>query len=161
MTTIIKQAIEKIAQAHEDARNSRRGKILSKIAAAVNAIPGNHRAEIKTIVGWLQSNVVLLIDGVRCYVEIDEELYGLRNIRFRGLAGQPNGKWRVVVEEGTWRRKSFPQRVDGSHNYNAIAWILVQRVEKQQVQARTISQAVGDAKKLIEAIRTVIPNYGK
>lgn len=92
-----------------------RNSVLTQIVAK---IPASHDAEFNSETGYLR------IDGVECHYWISvREMMVRRRIWDKSSSGAM--KYRVVVDG-----KNFPQRNDGTHNYSAIAELLVSKVQK-------------------------------
>lgn len=120
------------ADAARAARVARELPARKAIAAKVNALPTHHVATVNEETGELT------IDGVTMgyWLEFSEERTKVSSWKTR-----PNGKVRITV--GQWgERRSFPQRKDGTHNYEEIASELVAYAAKRN--------AVDAASKLYE-----------
>lgn len=86
---------------------------------------------------------MLVVDGFNMdmHVSVEEE----RSHR-GSYFSQPNGKWRIAVEGSPHgdSRRNFPQRKNGTHNYEDIAIALVAKAERMAAERAAVNVQNGN-----------------
>jgi hypothetical protein len=130
-------------------RNAERSITLRKIADKIN-LPNQsiHKAEV------IEEDGKLIVDGFDVGYQLDFVQERSHQSSWRS---SPNGKMRLTVG-GFGSRTSFPQRKDGSHNYEEIARMLMSYAMKKNAEAVAADNRRGNTQKIANLAAELFPN---
>lgn len=139
---------DKVAEIARTARNKERSITLHKIAGAVVLRGTGNEAEV------IEADGKLLIDGVDTAYYLDFVQERSHQSSWRST---PNGKMRLTVGD-YGDRVSFPQRKNGSHNYDEIARLLIGIAARKNAAAKAEDNRRGNKQTVAGLAAELFPN---